>query len=64
MAGVSTFTAASLLGKAEALVAAAGVSSFLVSPALRARSGDAARLIPSKTVANNRISFPPENEVL
>jgi hypothetical protein len=64
MAGASAFTAAGLSGKDDVPVAAAGVSSFPVSPALRARSGEAARLIPSKTVANTRISFPPENEVL
>jgi hypothetical protein len=52
-----------LSGKAEALVAATGVSSFPVSPAFRARSGDATRPMPSNTAANTRIPFPPENEV-
>jgi hypothetical protein len=57
MAEASGFTGMGLSGTAEALVAAAGVSSFPVSPAARATSGDAARLIPSNTAANARIPF-------
>jgi hypothetical protein len=64
MAEASGFTGVGLSGTAEALVPAAGVFSFPVSPALRARSGDATRLMPSNTAANARIPFPPENEVL
>ena len=61
---VSGFTAVGLSGKVEVLLAATGVSPFPVSPALPARSGDAARLMPNKTAANTRIPIPPKNEVL
>jgi hypothetical protein len=64
MAEASGFTAVGLSGTDDALLIAAGVSSLPVSPALRAKRGIAATLMLSNTAANNRISFPPENEVL